>query len=71
MVLSEIRRKHDRKQQKKTRGKFFVFIFTLIFIFIMSNNENRTEIAAEETVDTDSSKHIPKHLKNSEGSKKN
>ena len=32
----------------------------------MSNEENRTDIAAEETVDTDSSKHILKHLKNSE-----
>ena len=27
------------KQQKKTRAKYFVFIFTLIFIFIMSNEE--------------------------------
>ena len=32
----------------------------------MSNEENRTDIAAEETVDTDSSKHILKHLENSE-----
>ena len=32
----------------------------------MSNEENRTEIAAEETVDTDSSQHILKHLENSE-----
>ena len=32
----------------------------------MSNEENGTDIAAEETVDTDSSKHILKHLENSE-----
>ena len=28
----------------------FVFIFTLIFIFTMSNEENIKDIAAEETV---------------------
>ena len=32
----------------------------------MSNEENITDIAAEETVGTDSSKHILKHLENSE-----
>ena len=32
----------------------------------MSNEENKTDIAAEETVDTDFSKHILKHLQNSE-----
>ena len=32
----------------------------------MSNEENRTGIAAEETIGTDSSKHIFKHLENSE-----
>ena len=31
----------------------------------MSNEENRTDIAAEETVDTDSSKRILKHLEHS------
>ena len=32
----------------------------------MSNEENRADIAAEETVDTDSSKHIIKHLEKQE-----
>ena len=32
----------------------------------MSDEENRTDIAAEETVNTDSSKHILKYLENSE-----
>ena len=32
----------------------------------MSNEENITDIAAEETVGTDSSKHILKHLENSQ-----
>ena len=32
----------------------------------MSNEENITDIAAEETAGTDSSKHILKHLENSE-----
>ena len=32
----------------------------------MSNEENRTGIPAEEIVDIDSSKHILKHLENSE-----
>ena len=31
----------------------------------MSNEENITDIATEETVETDSSKHILKHLENS------
>ena len=52
--------------QKRTRGKYFVFISTLIFVFIMSNEENRTDITAEETKDTDSSRHILKHSDNSE-----
>ena len=38
----------------------------------MSNEENITAIAAKETVGTDSSKHILKHLENlKKGSKKN
>ena len=38
----------------------------------MSNEGNITDIATEETVGTDSSKHILKYLENSEkGSKKN
>ena len=53
------------KQQKKTRGTYFV-IFPLIFIFALSNEENITDINAEETVATDSSKHILKYLENSE-----
>ena len=32
----------------------------------MSNEENRTHIAAKETIGTDSSKHVLKHLQNSE-----
>ena len=32
----------------------------------MSNEENRTDIAAEETVGTDSSKHILKYVESSE-----
>ena len=32
----------------------------------MPNEENKTDIAPEETVDTDYSKHILKHLKNFE-----
>ena len=32
----------------------------------MANEENITDIAAEETAGTDSSKHILKHLENSE-----
>ena len=54
------------QQQKKTRWKYFVFIFTLIFIFIILNKENIKDIAAKETVGTDSSKYILKHLEDSE-----
>ena len=41
----------------------------LIFIFIISNEDNTTGFAAEETVETGSSEHILEHLESSEKGK--
>ena len=55
--------KAQREKTEKKRANCFVFSFTLIFIFIMSNEENMTDIADKETLVTDYFKYIFKQLK--------
>ena len=54
------------KATEENKREVFCFYFHLNLYFYHVKRRNRTDIAAEETVGTDSSKHILKHLENSE-----